>query len=218
MAERFPREVCDAQRHEPVSWPYAGVRLVGTKRDRCVETSSQDPPAVPQGGPLLPRGDQRGRRDVEGFNAKFAVLINVWGGHHGVRLPVWAAGVREPARGSDRGGVLPKRDVPTFLTKPGLILIVSWIADVPATSAAVDNPGGPARRVRRFRRARRKGVRGYRGGARRTEPQYPGRAHHGPRSHRRKEGRRAERWVNRLWLEVASRSSRSRRAARNFAA
>ena len=27
-----------------------------------------------------------------------------------------------------QAGVLTKRDVPTFLTKPGLILIVSWIA------------------------------------------------------------------------------------------
>jgi hypothetical protein len=67
-------------------------------------------------------------RDVEGFNAKFAVLIT-----RGVGTMACAylfgllALVSLPAV-LIQAGVLPKSDVPGFLTKPGLILIVSWIA------------------------------------------------------------------------------------------
>jgi hypothetical protein len=66
--------------------------------------------------------------DVEGFNAKFAVLIT-----RGVGTMACAylfaviALVSLPAI-LIQAGVLTKSDVPTFFTKPGLILIVSWIA------------------------------------------------------------------------------------------
>jgi hypothetical protein len=66
--------------------------------------------------------------EVEGFNAKFAVLIT-----RGVGTMACAylfgvlALVSLPAI-LIQAGVLTKSDVPNFLTKPGLILIVSWIA------------------------------------------------------------------------------------------
>jgi hypothetical protein len=66
--------------------------------------------------------------EVEGFNAKFAVLIT-----RGVGTMACAyvfavlALVSLPAI-LIQAGVLTKSDVPGFLTKPGLILIVAWVA------------------------------------------------------------------------------------------
>ena len=102
--------------------------MVGTKRDRCVAATSQDPPAIPQGGPLLPAEIKEAVKEVEGFNAKFAVLITRGVGTMACAyLFALLAFVSLPAI-LIQAGVLTKRDVPTFLTKPGLILIVSWIA------------------------------------------------------------------------------------------
>src|SRR3979490_3174894 len=66
--------------------------------------------------------------EVEGFNAKFAVIIT-----SGVGTMTCAylfgllALVSLPAI-LISANVLTKSDVPTFFTKPGLILIVSWVA------------------------------------------------------------------------------------------
>jgi hypothetical protein len=66
--------------------------------------------------------------DVEGFNAKFAVIIT-----SGVGTMACAylfgliAFVSLPAI-LIQAGVLKNSDVPKFFTKPGLILIVAWIA------------------------------------------------------------------------------------------
>lgn len=75
-----------------------------------------------------PREIRNAVKDVEGFNAKFAVLIT-----RGVGTMACAylfgvlALVSLPAI-LIQAGVLTKSDVPNFFTKPGLILIVSWIA------------------------------------------------------------------------------------------
>ncbi len=66
--------------------------------------------------------------DVEGFNAKFAVLITRGVGTMACAyLFALLAFVSLPAI-LIQAGVLTNSDVPKFLTKPGLILIVSWIA------------------------------------------------------------------------------------------
>ena len=66
--------------------------------------------------------------EVEGFNAKFAVLITRGVGTMACAyLFALLAFVSLPAI-LIQAGVLAKSDVPKFLTKPGLILIVSWIA------------------------------------------------------------------------------------------
>jgi len=67
-------------------------------------------------------------KKVEGFNAKVAVVLT-----KGVGTMACAylfsiiALVSLPAILVE-AGVLHKSEVPTFLTKPGLILVVSWIA------------------------------------------------------------------------------------------
>ncbi len=66
--------------------------------------------------------------EVEGFNAKFAVLITRGVGTMACAyLFALLAFVSLPAI-LIQAGVLTKSDVPNILTKPGLILIVSWIA------------------------------------------------------------------------------------------
>ncbi len=66
--------------------------------------------------------------EVEGFNAKVAVLItSAVGTMACAYLFMLIALVSLPAILIE-AGALSKSDVPTFLTKPGLILIVAWIA------------------------------------------------------------------------------------------
>ncbi len=75
-----------------------------------------------------PREIKEAVSEVEGFNAKFAVLITRGVGTMACAyLFALLAFVSLPAILIE-AGVLSKSDVPTFLTKPGLILIVSWIA------------------------------------------------------------------------------------------
>jgi hypothetical protein len=77
---------------------------------------------------LSPSEIRRAMGEVEGFNAKLAVLIT-----HGVGSMACAylfcliALTSLPAILIE-AGVLTDGDVPKFLTKPGLILIVAWIA------------------------------------------------------------------------------------------
>jgi hypothetical protein len=66
--------------------------------------------------------------EVEGFNAKFAVIITSGVGTMACAyLFAVIAFISLPAI-LIQAGVLTNSDVPTFFTKPGLILIVSWIA------------------------------------------------------------------------------------------
>ena len=65
---------------------------------------------------------------VEGFNAKFAVVIT---GAVGTMACAYCftviALISLPAI-MIQAGVIQKSSVPTFLTKPGLILLVAWVA------------------------------------------------------------------------------------------
>jgi hypothetical protein len=66
--------------------------------------------------------------EVEGFNAKFAVIITSGVGTMACAyLFAVIALISLPAI-LIQANVLKKSDVPVFFTKPGLILIVSWIA------------------------------------------------------------------------------------------
>src|ERR1700724_333558 len=73
-----------------------------------------------------PRQIKRTVSEVEGFNAKFAVIITSGVGTMACAyLFALLAFVSLPAI-LIQAGVLTKSDVPQFLTKPGLILVVSW--------------------------------------------------------------------------------------------
>ena len=75
-----------------------------------------------------PRQIKRRVSEVEGFNAKFAVIITSGVGTMACAyLFALIAFVSLPAI-LIQANVLKSSDVPTFFTKPGLILIVSWIA------------------------------------------------------------------------------------------
>ena len=75
-----------------------------------------------------PRQIKKAVGDVEGFNAKFAVIITSGVGTMACAyLFALIAFVSLPAI-LIQANVLKKSDVPVFFTKPGLILIVSWIA------------------------------------------------------------------------------------------
>ena len=75
-----------------------------------------------------PREIMRAVRDVEGFNAKLALIITRTVGTMACAyLFSLLALVSLPAI-LIQAGVLTKSDVPTFFTKPGLILIVAWVA------------------------------------------------------------------------------------------
>jgi len=75
-----------------------------------------------------PREIRAAVKEVEGFNAKLAVLITSGVGTMACAyLFALIAFVSLPAI-LIQAGVLTKSDVPNFFTKPGLILIVAWIA------------------------------------------------------------------------------------------
>src|SRR4030088_3130495 len=75
-----------------------------------------------------PRQIKRRVSEVEGFNAKFAVIITSGVGTMACAyLFALLAFVSLPAI-LIQANVLKASDVPVFFTKPGLILIVSWIA------------------------------------------------------------------------------------------
>ena len=75
-----------------------------------------------------PRQIKRAVSDVEGFNAKVALVITRSVGTMACAyLFTLIALVSLPAILIE-AGVLTKSDVPTFFTKPGLILIVAWVA------------------------------------------------------------------------------------------
>jgi hypothetical protein len=75
-----------------------------------------------------PRQIKRRVAEVEGFNAKFAVIITSGVGTMACAyLFALIALISLPAI-LIQANVLKSNEVPTFFTKPGLILIVSWIA------------------------------------------------------------------------------------------
>jgi hypothetical protein len=75
-----------------------------------------------------PRQIKKAVGEVEGFNAKFAVIITSGVGTMACAyLFAVIALISLPAI-LIQANVLKKSDVPVFFTKPGLILIVSWIA------------------------------------------------------------------------------------------
>lgn len=65
---------------------------------------------------------------VEGFNAKFAVLITGAVGTMACAYLFCLLALLSLPAILIEAGVLQSSDVPKFLTKPGLILIVAWIA------------------------------------------------------------------------------------------
>jgi hypothetical protein len=77
---------------------------------------------------LNPREIKKRVGEVEGFNAKFAVIITSGVGTMACAYAFAVlAFVSLPAI-LIQANVLKRSDVPVFFTKPGLILIVSWIA------------------------------------------------------------------------------------------
>ena len=66
--------------------------------------------------------------DVEGFNAKVAVVITKGVGSMACAYLFCLISLTSLPAILIEAGVLTQSDVPKFLTKPGLILIVAWIA------------------------------------------------------------------------------------------
>ncbi|HLI55977.1 MAG TPA: hypothetical protein VKY26_02975, partial [Actinomycetota bacterium] len=69
-----------------------------------------------------------GMREVEGFNAKLAVLITHAVGSMAMAYIFSLIALTSLPAILIQAGVLTNSDVPKFLTKPGLILIVAWVA------------------------------------------------------------------------------------------
>ncbi len=66
--------------------------------------------------------------EVEGFNAKLAVLITSGVGTMACAYVFCLIALLSLPAILIQAGVLTNSDVPTFFTKPGLILIIAWIA------------------------------------------------------------------------------------------
>jgi hypothetical protein len=77
---------------------------------------------------LNPAEIRRATREVEGFNAKLAVVITHAVGSMAMAYVFCLIALTSLPAILIEAGVLTKSDVPEFLTKPGLILIVAWIA------------------------------------------------------------------------------------------
>jgi hypothetical protein len=67
-------------------------------------------------------------KEVEGFNAKVAVLLTRGVGTMACAYLFCVIALASLPAILVQAGVLQKSQVPPFLTKPGLILIVAWIA------------------------------------------------------------------------------------------
>jgi hypothetical protein len=75
-----------------------------------------------------PREIKRALGEVEGFNAKLALLITRSVGTMACAYLFTVLALMSLPAILIQAEVLKKSDVPTFFTKPGLILIVAWIA------------------------------------------------------------------------------------------
>jgi hypothetical protein len=67
-------------------------------------------------------------KEVEGFNAKLAVIITSGVGTMACAYLFTVIALISLPAILIQANVLTKKDVPTFFTKPGLILLVSWVA------------------------------------------------------------------------------------------
>jgi hypothetical protein len=77
---------------------------------------------------LSPAEIRRAAREVEGFNAKLAVVITHAVGSMAMAYVFCLIALTSLPAILIEAGVLTNSDVPKVLTKPGLILIVAWIA------------------------------------------------------------------------------------------
>jgi hypothetical protein len=77
---------------------------------------------------LSPTEIRRAVHEVEGFNAKLAVVITHAVGSMAMAYVFCLIALTSLPAILIEAGVLSSSDVPGFLTKPGLILIVAWIA------------------------------------------------------------------------------------------
>jgi hypothetical protein len=75
-----------------------------------------------------PRQIKKAVGEVEGFNAKFALIITRTVGTMACAYVFTLLALVSLPAILIEAEVLHKSDVPTFLTKPGLILIVAWVA------------------------------------------------------------------------------------------
>ncbi len=77
---------------------------------------------------LNPAEIRRAMSEVEGFNAKLAVIITHAVGSMAMAYIFCLIALTSLPAVLIEAGVLTPSDVPKFLTKPGLILIVAWVA------------------------------------------------------------------------------------------
>jgi hypothetical protein len=77
---------------------------------------------------LSPSEIRHAMSEVEGFNAKLAVIITHAVGSMAMAYIFCLIALTSLPAILIEAGVLTNSDVPKFLTKPGLILIVAWIA------------------------------------------------------------------------------------------
>lgn len=77
---------------------------------------------------LSPAEIRRATREVEGFNAKLAVVITHAVGSMAMAYAFSLIALTSLPAILIEAGVLTRSDVPSFFTKPGLILIVAWVA------------------------------------------------------------------------------------------
>lgn len=77
---------------------------------------------------LSPSEIRRAVKEVKGFNAKLAVIITKSVGSMLCAYVFTLIALTSLPAILIEAGVLTKGDVPSFLTKPGLILVVAWIA------------------------------------------------------------------------------------------
>ena len=75
-----------------------------------------------------PRQIKRAVKDVEGFNAKFALIITRTVGTMACAYVFSVIALLSLPAILIQAGVLTNSDVPKFFTKPGLIIIVAWVA------------------------------------------------------------------------------------------
>ncbi len=95
-----------------------------TKTPRAVKTRHHLAKAVR----LNPAEIRHAMSEVEGFNAKLAVIITHAVGSMAMAYIFCLIALTSLPAVLIEAGVLTPSDVPKFLTKPGLILIVAWVA------------------------------------------------------------------------------------------
>jgi hypothetical protein len=100
------------------------VQPVPTPSDQPVRTRNHVAGVVR----FSPRQIRSTVRQVEGFNAKFAVIVTSGVGTMACAYLFAALALISLPAILIEANVLKQSDVPKFFTKPGLILIVAWVA------------------------------------------------------------------------------------------